>query len=131
MKKDKVSKKRYYKVLNNERNSIKMSEREDKEQISVHYPINEWTKPKIPNSKLMVFSTYDAAVDFAVYNKGIIVKCLIKNRSNLKLMSCWKERYSLICEFWKNVNSGKHMHPYSFPPILTDAVYCDEVYCLG
>lgn len=53
--------KSYYKVLTPERKSFIINNR----NMTVTYPVDEWVKPKIINSRLMAFIDYRAAKEWA------------------------------------------------------------------
>lgn len=135
----------YYKVLTLERKSIVAFD-----DLAITYPLLEWTKPKIPDSKLMVFDRKIYAIEFAARNSDkynyMIVPCYIKKTYKNAFFPVLTMSYGMnkeiFKEFWKAVKESdyfehesqmiptknKYNFAYNWAPWGTQ--FADEVYCL-
>ena len=63
------------------------------------YPAGKWVVPKIPGSKLFVFTTAERARRFLSGDiMGLVVPCEVKNPVNLSDTDCAENAYGLICQ---------------------------------
>lgn len=90
--------------------------------LKLVYKQNEWTKPKIPNSKIFVFDSLIAARDFSRYAFTFeIWECEVKNPVKALSMCVWYVENDFD-NFWNNKPTEFNN---SIPPEHT--VYADEV----
>ena len=75
--------KKYYKVITKKRWSAFIKNK----RVRVRYPVNEWVKPKIKGSKLLVFNRRDSAMHWMQYSEYtdtlMVVPCLCKGVTNV------------------------------------------------
>ena len=141
--------KKYWKVINKNRNSALMNSK----SIMVHYPVGEWVKPKIRGSKLMVFTNKsDAQFWMSLWkdttdnkNKIIhlkVVSCHIRHstRVNLAKLNFLVDDGLLIEDvktfwrYWNEYGSDPIFHrldglDISFD-LLKGTIFAGEVMCL-
>lgn len=101
----------------------------------IEYKINEFVKPKLVNSKLCVFSSFDGAVSQLCYNVKIF-KCKVKNPSRPK--KNYRD-YLSNSDFEKYWNDSREPKPrqefgaydkFCLPEWPVGTIHCDEVMLL-
>lgn len=138
--------KKYYKICRrNDYNhllsyNVSKVSQPNKEEV-IEYNINEWVKPHMPNSKLFVFNSLDAAIN-----------CLSKNGNcrNYEVYECEVKRPTKAAkyrgdgwwsnnlqEYWniikkakknkKSINKALEKSKEHFPPMPAGTVWCDEL----
>ncbi len=129
----------YYKVITskNAHHGSRRSAIVSPQGGGILYPKRQWIKPKIKDSKLMVFKRKKDAVGFtkAIYD-SVIVRCYIKGLQSSNLFmtlnpeSCrdfWKKANKLSIKELKEL-CAESTSPIYIPPVGT--VYASAVYCL-
>ena len=111
----------YYKVLRENLLSATTYTR----GVEVQYKVDEWIKPQVENTKLMVFETFELAKRFCdkLCGQRYIYSCEVANPqpAPAKLCSVWSEqKYGA---FWENkVNENLINLPSPQGTIICDAV---------
>ena len=133
MKSDSV---KYWKVIRAKNRSSVIVESPD---ISITYPINKWVKPKIVNSKIMIFDDYNKASEwlsqFPAHYNLIIVSCVAKRIRKTKLngLGLIDEINSVqhVKKFWKwfylRTSNNQLQIRSCFP---NGTVFASEIKCL-
>lgn len=107
----------------------------------INYKINEWVKPKIPGTKLMVFSNLDSAKQFANPYRSFrslsdiiycIYTCHIKNPSKIGFFTYIYDSPSGIrtkyYEYYKLIKNKKRRSSFkNNANIPNDTVFCSAV----
>ena len=81
-------------------------------QYVVHYRTQRWSKAKIPNSKLFVFSSLDSAKAFREYSGELIYECEVINPQKATNMAYylydtlnfWTDSYTPEFEYVEQMN---------------------------
>jgi len=140
------SRKIYWKAIRCDRMSALISRSYTRDSISLLYPVKEWVKPKIKNSKIMVFSEKEWANSFSRAYGLMVVPCYIKNPIKYEMPRIIKPESSIyeIIKYWQEYNKNKknikrfflnHQNKYNAYGLNLyrcpgSTVFCDEVYCL-
>lgn len=132
----------YWKAIRCDRISALIGRSYTRDSISLHYPVKEWVKPKIKNSKIMVFSEKECANSFSRAYGCMVVPCYIKNPIKYempRIVSYDSHVYEII-KYWQEYNKNKknikrfflnkNGNEFCMFRCPESTVFCDEVYCL-
>lgn len=128
----------YYKVVNNELKSAVISKNQDRINMycsvgsldfCVQYKINEWVKPVVYGTKLMVFNDLFLAEDFAnTLNDSNIYKCHVKNPSRFGFIAYLDDINRLYPKFLRLIkNKKKRTNFRTGVSALQGTVFCSAV----
>lgn len=126
----------YYKVLTQELKSVisrngPLEDRFITENLIIQYKINEWIKPKIKYTKLMVFDNLDDAKYFTRGTQLIIYECKIKNPSkNGPFAIFYHNLASTVMQYIKIAKNKKKL-PKTSTSIPPGTVFCSAVKLIG
>lgn len=122
----------YYKVVDRDLRSAVISKKkipvDVRERFTVKYKLNEWVRPNVEKTDLMVFATKAAAQDFIRFSIDDykIFKCHAKNPRTRGLIIYWRElSENIINQFVKLRRNKKQIRTDVIPPKGT--VFCSAV----
>ncbi len=121
-----MSKPTYWKVLTEDRLSCAVSTWGVNQNIAVLYPVNEWVKPKLVGSRLMVFDNKRSADKFRGGSRyEIVVPCIIRGATKeLKIRAAVPTD---VKSFWKEINKKFKNRT----PKISDVERLDGVHCFS
>lgn len=138
--------KKYYKICRrtsyNDLLSYNVSrEAQPNKQENIEYSLHKWIKPYMPNSKLFVFNSLDAAKNCLARNNNFrnyeVYECEVKRPTKAAKYrgdSWWSDN---LQEYWniikkakknkKSINKALEKSKEHFPPMPPGTVWCDEL----
>ena len=102
--------------------------------ITIKYMLNEWVKPNIPRSQILVFSNKVDAETFALLQfkyssqKMLVFECEVKNPSTSGMFAVASPRY--VAKMWhayNNQQSGITYTQYLSEEIPKGTIWADEI----